>query len=322
MVAFGSGTTDPYQPREAQLELTRRCAELLAATKTAAGFLPAMVMTKSSLALRDLATWKAINAHAGFLLMVSLASLDEEVRQAMEPGASSVEDRLNLIRTFKEAGCSVGVLAMPFLPGISDSEASISRIYQAGRDLGVDFIMPGGLTLRPGRQKDLYLETLRNYRPDLLESTQELYNEDRPSGAPRSDASRSLFRRVASIQQDYALPYLLPHPILASLLPAHDALRILFRDMVELYRERGVDTRGLVMSAAAYDTWLVGLRRAFRKRRNLPPSWLDERFSEALTTGELDSILENRKLSSFVYEVVLKKARFDYRSLRLKPFIN
>jgi len=44
-------------------------------------------------------------------------------------------------------------------------------LYAELCSIGVDFIMPGGLTLRPGRQKDLYLQTLAAYRPELLEST-------------------------------------------------------------------------------------------------------------------------------------------------------
>ena len=74
MIAFGSGVTDPYQPLEREQDITGRCARILADSPRA---LPALVMTKSSLALRDLSFWSQLNRRAGFVLLVSLTSLDE-----------------------------------------------------------------------------------------------------------------------------------------------------------------------------------------------------------------------------------------------------
>jgi DNA repair photolyase len=319
MIAFGSGVTDPYQSLEAYENLTGRCAELLAprAESGVSPRLPAMVMTKSSLVRRDLPAWRRVNEGSGFLLLVSLTSLDEELRQVMEPGASSFAERLDTLRSFKKAGCAVGVLAMPLLPGLSDNEESIRRLYAACAEIGVDFVMPGGLTLRPGRQKDFYLEKLSAFRPDLIESTQRMFREQRPSGAPARVFAQALSARIAPIRREYALPYLLPHAVFARFLPPHDALRILLRDMVELYAEREVDIKSLRRSADRYDAWLVELRRVFRKRRTLPVDWLEHRFSEAAVGGELDQILDNARLAAFVRSVTCESARLDYQSLKL-----
>ena len=317
MVAFGSGTTDPYQPLEAQEKITGRCAELLAAEPPSGLPLPAMVMTKSALVLRDLELWRRVNEKAGFVLMVSITSLDEELRTRMEPGASSFAERLALLKTFKAAGCATGILAMPFLPGLSDGEESIRALYAAALEAEVDFIMPGGLTLRPGRQKDLYLATLAAYRPDLVDLTRNLFKDERPSGWPGTEATRALMGRIAPIQKDSGLPGLLPHAVYARILPQHDALRILFLDMLELYAERGVPTGPLKRSATAYDAWLLAKRRVFRRKRNLPASWLEGILPEALKTGELGPILDNRKLLDFAHAVVLEGARLDYRTLKL-----
>ena len=313
MVGFGSGVTDPYQPLEKVEGLTGRCAELIAAAPRA---LPAMVMTKSSLALRDLPAWRRVNERSGFLLMVSLTSLDEELRAAMEPGASSFAERLATLRAFQFAGCAVGVLAMPFLPGLSDGVDSIRRLYAACAEIGVDFIMPGGLTLRPGRQKDFYIEKLRAFRPDLVEPTLGIYAEERPSGAPTKAAAQALYGRIAEASRGFSIPYLLPHAAFARFLPPQDSLRLLFRDMLELYGERGTDTARLRTSADRYDEWLVGLRRNFRRHRTLPADWLEERFAEAAATGELGRVLGNPKLAAFAQSVI-EGARLDYRSLSL-----
>jgi DNA repair photolyase len=315
MVSFGSGVTDSYQPVERANTITGRCAVLLADSRLA---LPVQVMTKSSLVLRDLKTWSRVNDRAGFVLLVSLTSLDESLRVAMEPGASSFAERLETLRVFKEAGCVVGVLAMPFLPFISDAPDSIRRLYTACAEAKVDFVMPGGLTLRPGRQKDFYLHALSEYRPKLLEPTLALYAEERPSGMPFAGAGKRLFESVTPIRREFRMPYLMPHRAFARFIPPHDSLRLLFRDMLELYAERGVDTAALHAGAEAYDAWLLGLRRAFRRRRNLPDDWLEERFAEAARDGELDRVLGNERLAVFARRVNLENGRLDYSSLRLE----
>jgi DNA repair photolyase len=314
ILSFGSGVTDAYQPLEGAERITGRCAVLLA---EAARPLPALVMTKSSLALRDLPLWRRVNEKAGFTLLVSLTSLDESLREIMEPGASSFASRLDMLRRFKEAGCVTGVLAMPLLPGLSDGDESIRALYAACAEARVDFVMPGGVTLRPGRQKNFYMTALKANRPDLAETTRRLFIEERPSGLPLSSASKALYRRVAAIRRDFAMPFLLPHSAFAGMMPTHDALRVLFRDMLELYSERAIDTKALAASADAYDAWLIGLRRAFRRRRSLPTSWLEDRFGEAGLDGELEGILGNERLYRFVSSVIHEGARLDYSTLRL-----
>jgi hypothetical protein len=275
-------------------------------------------MTKSSLALRDLPLWRRVNEASGFVLLVSLTSLDEGLRETMEPGASSFASRLETIQAFKAAGCAVGVLAMPFLPGLSDGTESMAALYSACAEAGVDFVMPGGLTLRPGRQKEFYLKALSEYRPELSQRTLEIFSEERPSGSPRAADAHALFDRITPIRREYKIPYLLPHAVFARFLPPHDALRILFSDMLELYAERGIEVAALRKSAASYDEWLLGLRRAFRRRRSLPNTWLEERFDEAAHGEELNNVLRNDRLSAFVHSVVVEGARLDYTTLRLE----
>jgi DNA repair photolyase len=314
MVSFGSGVTDPYQPLEGEGRITARCATLLA---DAPNPIPAQVMTKSSLPLRDLPVWKRLNERSGFVLLVSLTSLDESLREVMEPGAAPFAERLAMLREFKAAGCATGVLAMPFLPGISDAEPSIRALYEACAQVGVDFVMPGGLTLRPGRQKDFYLKALESYRPELVGLYRDIYCEERPSGAPTKSASSALAVRIDRVRREFSLPYLLPYQVYSRFIPKHDALWLLFRDMLELYKERGVDTSALERSSSAYGDWLLGMRRHYRRHRTLPTLWLEERFDDARRSGELDQILANAKLSRFVASI-LEGGRFDYLTLSLE----
>jgi DNA repair photolyase len=314
IIGFGSGVTDPYQPLEAVENLTGQCASILASSPRA---LPAMIMTKSCLPVRDLSAWSRVNERAGTILLVSITSIKETLRERMEPGASSFLKRIETLRIFKAAGCVTGVLAMPFLPGISDDIESIRELYSTCINAGVDFIMPGGLTLRPGRQKVCYLDAIESTWPFLREYTTSIYCEDRPSGAPTRKAESELFRKIGLIQSEFEIPYLLPHSSYAKFLPSHDSIRILFRDMIELYHDRGIDTEKLRNSADRYDRWLVSLRRQFRKRRSLQDDWLDERFELATNSEELRSVLDNDKLFRFVSLILKEEKRFDYRTLKL-----
>ncbi|HTO22070.1 MAG TPA: radical SAM protein, partial [Spirochaetia bacterium] len=154
-VALGSGITDAYQPLERSRGLTAECARILAEHD-----LPACVLTKSSLVARDLDTWDAVNRRAGFILNLSIATLDESVRRQFEPGASSIAERLETVRAFRARGIPVGVMAMPLLPFISDGDLEVRALLRALKDAGVVYVMPAGLTLRPGRQKDFFLQRL------------------------------------------------------------------------------------------------------------------------------------------------------------------
>jgi DNA repair photolyase len=314
IIGFGSGVTDPYQPIEAMEKLTGRCASILASSPRT---LPAMIMTKSSLPVRDLSEWSRINEKAGVILLVSITSINETLRKRMEPGASSFLQRIETLRAFKAAGCVTGVLAMPFLPGISDDVESIRELYGVCINAGVDFILPGGLTLRPGRQKACYLDEIESTWPYLREYTVSLYCENRPSGTPTRKAASELFRKIGLVQNEFEIPYLLPHSSYTKILPSHDSIHILFRDMIELYHDRKIDTGPLRNSADRYDRWLVGLRRQFRKKRSLPDDWLEERFELAIDNDELRSVLENEKLFRFVLSIIKEGKRFNYRTLRL-----
>jgi DNA repair photolyase len=312
IISLGSGVTDCYQPCEADVRITERCIPLFAER----GW-PVLVMTKSALVRRDLNAWKSVDERGGFLLFMTVTGVDEDIRRLMEPGASGYRERLETLAEFSAAGVVTGALAMPLLPRLSDDEASLRSLFGALKECGVAFIMPGGLTLRPGRQKDTYLETLRSARPELVEEYDRLYAEERPSGMPIRVASDALAARAAPLLRELGLAHNLPHRIHARLLPPHDSFRILLRDMAELYAERGISTRPLTAAADRYDAWLKEIRTQFRRRRTLPEDWLVDRFLNAAELGELDGVLKNEKLAAFAREVILAGRRLDYLTLKL-----
>lgn len=102
--------------------------------------------------------------------MVSLTFTNDKEREIIEPFASSVEERMNVLSKFSKAGLSTGLLAMPFLPYITETEDNIITLFKQAKEAGVDFVMPSGLTLRPGIQKEGYFKLIEEHYPAHLDA--------------------------------------------------------------------------------------------------------------------------------------------------------
>lgn len=311
-VAIGSGVSDVYQPVEGKLRLTRACAEVLAERG-----LPVVLATKSSLVERDIDIWERVVADGGFTLLMTVVTTDEKLRTDVEPGASTIRSRLDTLRRFKAAGASVGVLAMPVLPGLSDGEADMRRLYRAVADAGADCVMPGNLTLRPGRQKDLFFDYIRRRHPELESGYARLFAEERQSGNTIASYRGDLYPIFDRLREEVGLPAHVPHRAFAGRIPKPDEIYLLLCHMSEIYSHRGVDTRRLSASLERYRGWLDEKRRFFNRRRSLGCEWVSEQFTVALEQEDDAGVLfDNPRLTAFVRQVVGGKV-FDYTRLEL-----
>ncbi|TVR54299.1 MAG: radical SAM protein, partial [Spirochaetaceae bacterium] len=312
-VSLASGVSDVYQPRESRLELTRRCAEILARHR-----FPAVVATKSNLVLRDLDVWTNIAHDSGFLLLTSIAILDEKLRSDVEPGASSIGERFEMLASFKAAGCATGVLAMPVLPGLSDDDDALDELFHRCAELGVDCVIPGNLTLRPGRQKELFLMYIARCRPDLVPLYRRLYAEERASGNTEYGYREALYRRFADLGAKHRMPPAIPHSVFAGRIGVACELHLVLSHMVTLYKNRGSDTQRLETALDRYRKWLDRTRVKFNRRRSLEPSWVNDEvrltFDDPARATEL---LGNEKLAAFATRILHDRAVLDYRTLEL-----
>lgn len=329
-VSVGSGISDAYQPIEKRERIMERCARTLADYDH-----PAVLMTKSALCLRDIDIWARLNERSGFVFLVSLTHSDDSTRAEWEPRASRVAERLDALRRFKEAGCTTGVLAMPLLPRITDTEDNLRRLYDMVAGVGVDLIMPGGLTLRPGRQKDVAMNHLRQNRPNLVSEYEHIYREERMSGSPAADYIEPLYPRFAALNAEYGVPWLVPHRIYRGRLRIYDEVNVLLHHMGELYESRGVPTRSLKSSLKRYMEWLTHRKKEYNRHRSWRYEDLDGELVALCRAGEgtsgtetahtaasndpgtIDSLLRNSRLSSFVRAVVLERKVFNYLTLTL-----
>jgi len=124
-----SGVTDPYQPVERRLKLTRRCLEVLAEFRN-----PVVIITKNHLVTRDLDLLAELARHEAATVYLSVTTLDAGLARTMEPRTSQPTRRLAAIETLSRAGVPTGVLVAPVIPGLTDTElpAIISAAAKAG----------------------------------------------------------------------------------------------------------------------------------------------------------------------------------------------
>jgi DNA repair photolyase len=179
---FVSSACDGWQPVEAEWRLTRRCCELLLEH----GF-QVHVLTKSALVLRDLNVFAGHPASIG----ITLTTLDERLRELLEPGAASVQERLAVIKAARDAGLQTSVMFGPLLPYLSDSQTAIDALLEQAADLGVDRIWVDALNPRP-RVWPAVAELLRANFPELLLPYRKILFD----GASRTQYMQELRARV------------------------------------------------------------------------------------------------------------------------------
>ncbi len=313
IVAIGSGISDPYQPVEADERIMERCARLIAKHGYAA-----TLMTKSALILRDIDIWKEVHAQRGFILMLSLVFTDDAERRVFEPAAASVEERLEVVRQFRAAGIPVCILAMPLLPCIADTDEKAGALFTTLADLGVNCIVPGGLTLRPGRQKETYLDVIRTHYPHVMTEYENLYRENRQSGACLSAYGKESSRRMLNLLAKLNIPFDLPHNLYKNLLPIYDEVLILMEHMEHLYANRGIAVAALRLSRTKYAAWLETEKRAFNRKRSMPYQAIEEKLRALALTNNLENVIGNEKLARFLRQIIIERKTFDYLTLELK----
>lgn len=169
---IGTGAmSDPYQPLEKELRLTRRCLELI----DEYGFGLA-IQTKSDLILRDLDLLKSISRKTKCVVQITLTTSDEDLCRILEPGVCTTKRRIEVLRILKEEGISTLVWMTPILPFLNDTKENIGGILDACAREKVYGIMNFGigLTLRDGDRQYFYRK-LDQHFPGLKQRYVETY---------------------------------------------------------------------------------------------------------------------------------------------------
>lgn len=187
------GITDSYQPVEAKLKIMPEVLKLMIKYKN-----PIIISTKSSLILRDLDLIKELAKCTYVNIACTITTLDDEISQWIEPGASAPMHRFQVLKKIKEeTEAYVGLHLMPIIPTITDSQKNLDTIYHLASDIHVDYVLPGTLYLR-GKTRIHFFNTLKNKDIDLYYQLYDLYKQ------PLSkEYKTALYTRINTYKQKY-----------------------------------------------------------------------------------------------------------------------
>jgi DNA repair photolyase len=186
IIALASAT-DPYLKAEEHYQLTRGFLQLILKYR-----FPVLLITKSTLILRDIDLLKEIDSRAvhaadlsskikhGCIVAFSFSTLDDDIASTLEPGAPPPSLRLDTLAKCKDEDLLAGVNLMPVLPFINDTHEQLDYMIGAFARAGADFVLGSGLTLfgtDPWDSKTLYYNFLQRRYPHLISEYQKLYAE-------------------------------------------------------------------------------------------------------------------------------------------------
>ncbi|WP_342759925.1 SPL family radical SAM protein [Kineothrix sedimenti] len=188
---IGTGAmSDPYNPFEKELCLTRHALELINVFEFGVA-----IATKSPLLTRDIDILMDIREHSPVLCKVTITTADDELAAKLEPGAAVSSKRFEVLSSLRENGIFAGILLMPVLPFLEDNEENILNIVHRAAQCSVNFIYPAfGVTLRQN-QRDYYYQKLNELFPEdnLVGKYRKQYGEYYECRSPRSSRLYSVF---------------------------------------------------------------------------------------------------------------------------------
>lgn len=191
-VSMGS-MSDPYNPFEKELQLTRHSLELIDAYDCGAA-----IATKSDLIVRDTDILTSIQAHSPVICKITVTTADDALATGIEPFAPSPSRRLAALERLSGAGLFAGVLLMPVLPFLEDSDEGVLAVVERAAQAGAKFIYPAfGVTMRQG-QREYFLDSLERVFPGqgLRERYLRQYGDRYQCVSPRARALWRVFTQA------------------------------------------------------------------------------------------------------------------------------
>lgn len=161
--------TDPYQRAEGRYRLMPGIIRALA--KHGVGI---SILTKGTLLRRDLPLLAEVAERVPVDLQMSIAIFDDALQASVEPGTPTTAARLATVRAIREAGLACGVLVMPVLPWLTDSEEHLDRAFRMLSEAGATSVATSALHLRTGA-REWYLQWLGREHLELVERYERLY---------------------------------------------------------------------------------------------------------------------------------------------------
>jgi len=193
-----SGNTDCYQPAEQKFRLTRQLLQICNEFNQPVG-----ILTKNSWVIKDRDILADMARKNLVSVMVSVTSLDETVRRAMEPRTTTGKQRLKVIEELTAAGIRTGVMLGPMVPGLNEHE--MQRIMKAASEAGASFTAYTFIRLN-GAIKLLFHDWLYKNFPDRADKVWH-FIEDSHGGQVNDSRFGVRMRGEGNMAQMVAMQY-------------------------------------------------------------------------------------------------------------------
>ena len=179
IISIFGNICDVYQPAEDELQITRQILQIAYDY----GF-PVRILTKNILVMRDLDLIKKINQDSFARVAFTITLSNSKDQLIFEPNASSTDERFAALKRLRDEGIPAGVYITPVIPIIGDTEKNLNNLFLRLKQSNTEFVITGGLTLKPGRNKDDFLKTINQYYPEQHDRFLEIYGNDSEYGHP------------------------------------------------------------------------------------------------------------------------------------------
>lgn len=170
LLAIGTAT-DPYQPVEAQRQLTRDCLKVLAEFQVLTS-----ITTRSPLILRDVDILSEMNLQS---IHVSVNTMDVDVWRNLEPATPAPRRRIETVQKLKESLLPADVFLAPIIPCLTDSIEDLGAVIEAAAESYADSLWPSVLRLSAD-VREWFMKTLATTYPHLVRKYEKLYRISYP----------------------------------------------------------------------------------------------------------------------------------------------
>ncbi len=189
MISTGA-MCDPYIPLEATLKSTRQCIEVI--EKYGFGL---TILTKSTLALRDVDLFQAVQRKAKCVVQTTLTTHDPALCQILEPNVALTHERVRMLEIMRDEGIPTVVWLGPLLPFINDSAENLQRLLEDCARAKVHGILcfGFGMTLREGNREYFYRK-LDQHFPGIKEKYMETFGNAYSCSSPNNERLMAIFR--------------------------------------------------------------------------------------------------------------------------------
>jgi DNA repair photolyase len=170
-IALGTAT-DPYQPIEKKLEITRAILQEISRHSG----LEVGIVTKSAMVTRDIDVLREVATNNRISVSFTVTTVDAELARILEPRAPRPDLRLESLKKLREAGIRAGVICAPVLPGITDGPKQLEAVVKAAAEAKATHIYANPLFLKPCSAA-VFMPFLKEHFPDLVREYERRFND-------------------------------------------------------------------------------------------------------------------------------------------------